>query len=343
MSNEIRILYPDVLSVDEHAVERAIVPDGVIFDIYGGKDPADVPDEVWQRCDGMVTGIGMPIDESVIGRLGKCRIITRLGVGYDLIDAAAAGRKGIPVCNVPDYGTTEVADHAMAMLLSFTRGTAHYNEVLRDNPAEGWSYLTAPTTVRMAGKTLGVIGLGRIGTAAALRGKAFGMEVIAYDPLVADGHELAVGVRRVDSLADLLGEADFVTIHAPSTPETTNMIDASAVAAMKPGLILVNTARGQICDVDAIYDGLKSGQLGAVGLDVFPDEPVPEDYKLIKAWRAREPWLEGRFLASPHAAFYSAVGLQFLREKAVMTCVNYIRGGVLKNCVNQDSLATTGD
>ena len=183
---------------------------------------------------------------------------------------------------------------------------------------------------------MGILGLGRIGTACAMRARGFGMEVMFYDPYVPYGQEIALGFTRADSLAELLGGCDFVSIHAPMTDETAGMIDDAAVAAMKPGLILVNTARGGICDLDAIYDGLKSRQLGACGLDVLPDEPPDPDHKLIKAWRAQEDWIRRRFVITPHAAFYSPAGLKYLREKALLTCVNYIRDGVLKNCVNGD-------
>lgn len=335
---EIRILYPDVLSSDEHAVERAIVPEGVAFDVFAEREAGAIADEVWRNCTGMVTGIRMPIDDAVIERLESCRIITRLGVGYDLIDVVAAARHGIRVCNVPDYGTSEVADHAIALLLTFTRGTARYNEALRDDPEKGWDYQLSPAQMRLRGKTLGIIGLGRIGTAAAIRGKGFGLEVAFYDPYIPYGQEIALGVTRAETLAELLGTADFVTIHAPLTDETHNMIDAEAVAAMKRGLILVNTARGGIIDLDAVHDGLKAGTIGALGLDVFPTEPAPAEHPLIKAWRMREPWIEGRFIATPHAAFYSPTSLKELREKAVMTCVDYLKDGKLRNCVNASLL-----
>jgi lactate dehydrogenase-like 2-hydroxyacid dehydrogenase len=335
---EVRILYPDVLSTDDHAVERAAVPAGVAFDIHNERDPAAIPGEVWQGCHGMVTGIRMPVDKDVIQRLDSCRIITRLGVGYDLIDIAAAGARGIAVCNVPDYGTTEVADHAIALLLSFTRGVARYNEAFRADPEAGWDYQIPPTVKRHGELTFGVIGLGRIGTAAAMRAKAFGMTVIFFDPYVPDGQELALGIGRVRALADLLGQADLVTIHAPLTDDTRHLIDARAVAAMKPGLILANTARGPIIDLDAAYDGLKSGQLGALGLDVFDLEPPPADHPLIRAWRDGEDWVSGRFLVTPHAAFYSPTSVVDLRRKAVMTCVDFFTAGTLRNCVNRDLL-----
>lgn len=335
--SDLTILYPDVLSTDDNAVERELLPD-VDFEVHGGRAVSDVDDAVWAGADAMVTGIGMPIDEQVFEKASNLKVICRLGVGYDLIDVAAAGRRGVRVCNVPDYGTAEVADHAMALLLAFTRGVARYSEAFRDDPEDGWDYRLSPLQVRMRDKTMGIIGLGRIGTACAQRARGFGMDVVFYDPYVPYGQEIALGFTRAESLAELLGAVDFASIHTPATEETEKLINAEAVAAMKPGLILVNTARGTIIDLDAVYEGLKAGTIGGLGLDVFPEEPAPADHPLLQAWRAREEWIEGRFLASPHAAFYSPTSLREMREKAVMTCVEYLRNGKLKNCVNAEHL-----
>jgi len=333
-----RILYPDSLFADEAAVERVVAGQRAALQFYSESDPARIPDTVWRRAQGLVTGLTMPIDERVMRRLDSCRIITRMGVGYDLIDTAAAARRGIAVCNVPDYGTNEVADHAIALLLGFTRGIVRYNDSVRSDAATGWDYLKAPSVVRLAGKTLGIIGLGRIGTATALRAKAFGLSVQAYDPYLPDGQELALGVQRIAGLKPLLGGVDFLSIHCPLTPETRGLIDGEAVAAMKKGLVLINTARGPICDLKALHAGLRSGQLGAVGLDVLPSEPPPADHPLIKAWRDGAEWLAGRLIITPHAAFYSPAGMKFLREKALLTVVDYLSTGVLRNCVNRERL-----
>ena len=138
----IQILYPDVLSADNHAVERSISGNDVEFAIFNEREPGKISSSVWSGCQAMVTGISMPIDAKVISLLEECRIITRLGVGYDLIDIVAAGRAGIAVCNVPDYGTNEVADHAIALLLSFTRGIPQYTETYRADPDKGYVIAT---------------------------------------------------------------------------------------------------------------------------------------------------------------------------------------------------------
>lgn len=336
----IRILYPDAKSVDDFAFERAVVPDGVELIQCDATEVSAIPDDVWRDADAMVTGIRMPIDDRVFERATNCRIITRLGVGYDMIDTAAAARHGIRVCNVPDYGTTEVADHAIALLLSLLRGVVRYDQAFRDDDAEGWSFRHAPFVKRLSEVRLGVVGIGRIGTTAALRAKAFGMSVGFYDPYVPGGYELALGVDRIDKLADLLADADAITVHTPLNEETRHLIGADAVAAMKPGVVLVNTARGGVVDLDAVYDGLKQDKIGAVGLDVFETEPPSPDHALIKAWRAAEPWLQGRCVITPHAAFYSPTAIRVMREKAVMSCVNYLTDGLLRNCVNSDLLNT---
>ena len=334
----IQILYPDRLSADDHAVERAMVGDSVQFATFNESDPKQIPTEIWASSQALVTGITMPIDKDVIALLSSCKIITRLGVGYDLIDIRAASAAGIVVCNVPDYGTNEVADHAIALLLSFTRGVPQYTEAYRENPDKGWDYKITPAMTRMTGKYFGVIGLGRIGTAAAMRAKGFGMNVIAYDPFVPYGQELALNVERAYNLDQLLAAADFISIHTPATDLTHHLINHETVSKMKPGVILINTARGPICELDAIYRGLKSGHIGAAGLDVFDPEPPNSDHPLMLAWRGREDWIEGRFAATPHAAFFSPTSSQLLREKALQTCLDYLQNNELRNCVNGDHL-----
>ena len=333
-----KVLYPDVLSADNNAVERAISGDEVEFRIHNESDSGKIADEIWSSSHAMVTGLSMPIDAAVVNKLKECKIIARLGVGYDLIDTVAAGAKGIAVCNVPDYGTNEVADHALALLLSLTRGISQYTETYRNSGRDGWDYKITPVMTRMVGKRFGVVGLGRIGTAAAMRAKGFGMNVIAYDPFVAHGQELALQIERTSSLEDLLASADFISIHTPLTEGTHHLIDEAAVSKMKTGVILVNTARGGICDLDAIYGGLRSGKIGAAGLDVFEQEPPDDNHPLISAWRAREDWIEGRFVATPHAAFYSPTSSRELREKAIMTCIDHLNTGELRNCVNLEFL-----
>jgi len=286
----------------------------------------------------MVVYHEVTIGEDVLQKARRCRIVVRAGVGFDNIDGAAAGARGVAVCNTPDYGTTDVADHAIALALTLLRGTARYDEALRADPVGNWRFREAPAVRRVRGQVFGVVGLGRIGTATARRARAFDLDLVFYDPLLPEGVDLALGIRRARSLEELLGQADIVSLHTPLTPETRRMIDAAAVAAMKPGAILVNTARGPVVDLDAVHDGLKSGKLAGAGLDVLPEEPPRAGERLIEAWRRGEEWIRGRLLVSPHAAFYSAAGFEDLRRKSMETAAAFLRDGSLRNCVNREYL-----
>ena len=330
------ILFPDSRS-SELDIERGITGPDVVM-LNPRKDRFDAIDiSAWESCDGIVVA-RIPIDAAVIAHLKRTRIVVRNGVGFDIVDLEACGQAGIAVCNVPDYGTTEVADSALAMMLAFARGTAACDAALRADLKGGWTHVHNVTARRLRGACFGVIGFGRIGTAAALRARAFGMQIAFYDPALPNGAELAFGFTRARTLAELLGLADVVTIHAPLTDETRAMINASAIAAMKPGSYLINTARGPICDTSALLEGLKSGKLAAVGLDVLPNEPATLNDPLVAAWRANEPWIRGRMLLNPHAGFFSPDAFVDLRRKAIETAYYYLRDGKLANCVNAEFL-----
>lgn len=332
------ILFPDARTADLAHEHEVVGPDVVLLNPR--KTTFDAIDlDMWETCDAVVVA-RVPIDAKAVSHLKRARIVVRHGVGYDIVDLEACGKAGIPVCNVPDYGTTEVADTAIAMMLTFARGTASLDAALRADLKGSWTHLPNVTGRRLRGACFGVIGLGRIGTAAALRARAFGMDVAFYDPFLPNGAELSFGFRRAGTLAELLRLADVVSIHTPLTAETNRMIDASAVAAMKPGAYLINTARGPICDTGALLEGLKSGKLAAVGLDVLPKEPAALADPLVAAWHANEPLIRGRMLLNPHSGFYSPDSFVDLARKAVETAYFYLRDGRLQNCVNTEYLAS---
>lgn len=333
----LRVLYPDASFRGAPDIERRTAGDDVEIEVHriGALEP--VSRESWAACDAVIM-TRMVFGETELRKAPRCRIVVRMGVGYDTVDLEACGRRGVAVCNVPDYGTTDVADHAIAMMLTLSRGTACYNDTLRADPAGGWRYDAPPTVRRLRGGTFGVIGLGAIGTAAALRARAFGMTVRFYDPYIAAGRDLALGFERDLTLDALLAASDVVTIHAPLTDETRNMIDAHAVAQMRPGTLLINAARGPIVDTSAVLEGLKSGAIAGVGLDVLPKEPPDLGDPLIAAWRADETWIRGRVILSPHAAFYCAASFEDQRRKSIETALHYLRDGVLRNCVNEQHL-----
>ncbi|PTM39508.1 C-terminal binding protein [Bosea sp. 124] len=329
----LKILVPDA-HLRDLDVERGVSGHRLDYIVYDETDPAAIPDENWRSCDALLVWHRMKITADVVAKLERCRLIVRVGVGYDNVDGAACRKKGIPLSNVPNYGTTEVADHALAMLLYLTRGLGTYEKRLKADLVTGFLAEDAPVVRRIRGATFGAIGMGRIGTAIARRAAGFDMRVIYVDPSLPEGHELGLGIERVRTQAELLQRSDIVSLHVPLSDATRNIIGAPELAQMKPGSILINVARGGLVDVDALHDALKSGHLAAAGLDVFPKEPPVPAPALLEAWRAEAPWLAGRFVASPHAAFYSEAGYLDMRTFSAEILLEFLFHGRLRNNVN---------
>lgn len=331
-----------ILKVNTYAPDtplyQAFGPD-VVFDIHraGAETPEPPSLEQCRAADAVINcaaslPIGVPAEA-----FDRCRIVVREGVGYDTLNLAEWSARDVPVCNVPDYGTTEVADHALALLLAIARGTSSYQEAVRDH-TDRWTYASAPRVRRLRGQTFAVLGLGRIGLATARRAAAFDMKVIFYDPYLPNGAELAAGYERVRSLDEAMARADILSVHTPLTEETRGMVGAASLAKAKPELIVINTARGPIVDLDALAEALKAGRIAGAGLDVLPKEPADSDHPLIQAFRAREDWTDGKLVLTPHSAFYSPSALDDMQRKAIEVIVTYLREGVLMNCVNKEFL-----
>jgi phosphoglycerate dehydrogenase-like enzyme len=262
------------------------------------------------------------LGETTFSRAPRCKCVVRAGVGFNNVDLESATRHGIVVCNVPDYGTEEVADHAIMLLLAVVRRLIPSHNAIRDGT---WHYSTAVGTPRLRGKTLGIIGCGRIGSATALRAKALGLEVVFYDPLVKEGTDKALGIRREHVLDELLAQSHFVSLHCYLDPTTRHLINAQTIAKMRPGAILINTARGPIVDQNALVDALDSGQLYGAGLDVVEREPLDDE-------RLR---FHPRIIFTPHSAFYSVEGFIELRTKAAEEIRRVLRGEAPWNPVNR--------
>ena len=273
------------------------------------------------------------VTQATISRLRCCRLIVRCGVGYDNVDYAFARTRGIPVANVPDYGNEEVADSAIGLMLALTRGIARQNTRLR-RPGADWRFDHVKPLYRLRGRTLGIVGLGRIGSAVALRAKALGMDVAFYDPYKGDGYDKALGVRRVETLEALLGESFVVSCHCPLTPETHHLLNASSIEQMPMGSYLINTSRGGVVDVTAIPGAIASSRLAGAGIDVLPLEPPPEDHPLLVAWRNPEHPAFERVILNAHNAFYSEQGLRDMRVKGSEACRRALLGLPLRNVVN---------
>lgn len=268
-----------------------------------------------------------------IDRLERCRVIVRPGVGYDGIDCVAARERGIPVCNVPDYGTEEVADSALGMALALTRGTHLLNSRLRRGIGD-WNADQAAPVPRLRGRSFGIVGCGRIGTAAAIRAKAFGFDVLFFDPYLPDGYEKALGIRRVRSLEELLRQSHVVSLHCPLTEETRGLVAAAEIALMPSGSFLVNTARGGVVDTRAVVDSLSAGHLAGAGIDVLEQEPPPEDSALLVAWKNPDHPAHDRLILNPHTAFYCEEGCEEFRTKGAQEVLRALQGEALRNVVN---------
>jgi D-3-phosphoglycerate dehydrogenase/C-terminal binding protein len=285
-----------------------------------------------EEADAIILYHCLTISKDTIARLKNCKLIVRAGVGIDNVDYRFARTCGIPVVNIPDYGSEDVADSALAMMLSLMRGTHFLNSRLRSNLGS-WSYTQAQPLFRLRNKKIGIIGLGRIGTAMALRAKALGMEVGFYDPHKQDGYDKALGIKRVEKLEALLEVSKVISLHCPLTEETHHLINAETLTSMPQGSFLINTARGAIVDTTAIPEALKSKMLAGVGIDVLEQEP-PFNGGIIKAWQDPEHPAYHRLIINPHAAFYSEEGLQEIRQRSAQACRNAIEGNPLRNLVN---------
>ncbi len=331
------ILWPDMRWSEERTIEQdSVAPDGeaVFFD---GHD--QVPAEMWAAADALISVTDVP--DEYLPQLERCRILVTPKVGFDNLDTARWGQRGIPVCNVPDYGTQEVADHALALLLSLIRCIPMHNRRLAADPITNWQPRENPLSRRLSRSVCGVVGLGRIGTAFTVRAKALGLDVVIYDPYQPNGSELALNVRRAESLTELFAQSDIVSIHAPLSDETRGMINAEVLAAAKQDLILINSARGPIVDVDALHDAMHSGRVRAAGLDVLPEEPPNLERPLLKAWAAGEPWLQDRLLITPHSAFSTPESVYDMRFKGGQLAMRYLTEGRLENCVNAEHLVAS--
>jgi D-3-phosphoglycerate dehydrogenase len=329
----LKVLVPDA-HLRDLDVERGVSGDKLDYVVFDETDPSAIPDEIWRSCEAVLVWHRMKVGADVVAKLDNCRLIVRVGVGFDNVDGAACRARGIPLSNVPNYGTTEVADHALAMLLHLVRGLGTYEARLKADPVAGFLAENVPVVRRIRGATFGAIGMGRIGTAVARRAAGFDMNVIYVDPYQPEGHDLGLGLERVRTLEELLRRSDIVSLHVPLSEDTRNLIGAAEFAMMKPNSIFINIARGGLVDIDALHDALKSGHVAAAGLDVLPKEPPTPLPALLEAWRNNDSWLAGRLVVTPHAAFYSDAGYLDMRTFSAEILLAYLFDGRLRNNVN---------
>ncbi|HYZ21075.1 MAG TPA: C-terminal binding protein [Rhodopila sp.] len=331
------VLYSEKIYPDDTVERRIYGPDVRVIFPAGTESLADLSDADCAAADGLMI-LRYKVTAKDLERFPKLRAICRMGVGYDNLDRAAAADRGIMILNVPDYGTTEVADHAMALALALRRGLLLHHELQRASPPARWGYVDDPLIRRSSVQTFGIVGMGRIATAVALRAKAFGFRVVFHDPYLPNGVELGLGVERVPTLEALLRQTDTLSVHTPLTRETRGLLGMKELSLLPKGAVVVNTARGPIIDIDALATLLKNGHLAGVGLDVVPVEPPVEPVpELMRAYRAREDWTLGRLIITPHSAFYTPQAWDDIRTKSAETMRAALLGPHPQNVIPPDS------
>jgi D-3-phosphoglycerate dehydrogenase len=249
----------------------------------------------------------------LLRQLERCKVIGRFGLGVDNIDIKTAVELGITVTYVPDYCMAEVSDHAMALILALARKVPFSNALVQGGR---WEMPAVAPLRRLAGQVLGLIGFGHIPRALVPKAKAFGLTVVAHDPYVSPDVLAALGVAGV-SFDDLLARSDFISVHAPLTPQTRGLVNAAAFARMKPGALIVNTARGPLIDETALIAALDSGHLGGAALDVVATEPLAKDSPLLH---------RDNVILTPHTAFYSVEALNELQTKCASDVARVLSG-----------------
>jgi D-3-phosphoglycerate dehydrogenase len=277
-------------------------------------------------CEGLIVRSATKVTAELMDAAKNLRVIGRAGVGVDNIDVPAATARGVVVMNAPDGNTITTAEHTIALLVALARSVPQANTSLKSGKWERKNFVGT----ELQGKTLGIVGLGRIGKIVASRARALGMKIVAYDPFIATDQSRDLEIESA-SLDEVLSRADFLTIHTPLTPETRGLINAGALAKMKRGARVINCARGGLIDEGALYDAIKSGQIGGAALDVFEQEPPPSDHPLISL---------NQVIATPHLGASTTEAQEGVAFTVAEQMRDYLLHGTLRGAVNVPALGT---
>lgn len=319
-----KVIVLDKLSQDGLA-QLAAAP-GVEYEERIGLAGDDLREALTQ-FDGAICRSGVKITAGVLEGNRRLKAIVRAGVGTDNIDKQAATRLGIVVMNTPTGNTISTAEHAFALMLALSRNVAPaYAEVKQDRFKEARKKFIG---AQLADKTLGIIGLGRIGQEFAKRAQAFQMRLLGYDPFISPARADELGIELVPTVKEMLPQIDYLTVHTPLIPETENLIDHEAVGLLKQGARLINAARGGIYNEEALAEGLRCGKLGGVALDVFVNEPPPADHPLLSM---------DNFICTPHLGASTEEAQAQVALEAVQLLVNYLTTGEIRHAVNTAAL-----
>ena len=301
--------------------EGILCPQGHQIAAWKEKHSALQLSELLADADAVITQFA-PLTADVIQSMQRARVIVRYGIGVDNVDLLAAKARGIPVCNVPDYCIDEVADQTLAFMLATTRQVLSNCHAVREGR---WGLATPLEQMRtLRDLTVGLVGFGRIGREVAARLQPFHCRVLVHDPAVTDEAVEKSGCHSA-RMDQLFAESDLISLHCPSMPQTRGMINRDSLSAMKQGAILINVARGDLIDSDALCEALLKKHLSAAALDVFTPEPIPSDHPLLQ--------MENVIFAS-HIASCSVRAVRTLRETAATIAAMALRGEPLPNIVN---------
>ncbi|MDB4767046.1 phosphoglycerate dehydrogenase [bacterium] len=315
-----------IIVLDDIAAEGLAILDaaeGIEYEIRT-KLAGDELKQALSEFDGAVCRSGVKITAESLEGNKRLKVIVRAGVGTDNIDKEAASRLGVVVMNTPTGNTVSTAEHAMALMLGLSRNLAPAHASLKGGAWDRKKFQGS----QLSGKTLGVVGLGRIGQEVAFRAKAFGMDIVGFDPFLSKERAAELGIRKVEAVADLLPEIDYMTVHTPLTPETKGLISTEQIKQLKKGVRLVNCARGGIYDEAALVEGLKSGHLGGVALDVYSSEPCTDSPLFGMP----------NVLCTPHLGASTEEAQIGVAVEAVELCCNYLSTGEIRSAVNTISL-----
>ncbi|XP_046361073.1 C-terminal-binding protein-like isoform X1 [Haliotis cracherodii] len=325
------------------SIEMPILKDVATVAFCDAQSTTEIHEKVLNEAVGALMWHTITLTKEDLEKFKSLRVIVRIGSGYDNIDVKAAGEMGIAVCNVPGYGVEEVADSTMCLILNLYRRTYWLaNMVKEGKKINGPEQLrdAAQGSARIRGDTLGIVGLGRVGTAVAIRAKVFGFNVIFYDPYLADGIEKSLGITRVYTLQELLFQSDCVSLHCNLNEHNHHLINDYTIKQMRPGkyegAFLINTARGGLVDEHALASALKDGRIRACALDVHENEPLNSLSGPLKD--------APNLICTPHASFYSEQSVTELREMAAGEIRRAILGRIpdsLRNCVNKEYFTPT--
>jgi D-3-phosphoglycerate dehydrogenase len=297
---------------------------GFVVEKRPGLPPSELR-EALKDCEGLIVRSETKVTPDLLDSANTLRVIGRAGVGVDNIDVTAATIRGIVVMNAPDGNTITTAEHTIALLISLARSIPQASSSLKSGRWDRKKFIG----VELEGKTLGIVGLGRIGRVVASRARALGMQIVAYDPFISPEHARDLEIELA-SLDDVYGRADFLTVHTPLTPETRGLIDREAISKMKKGARIINCARGGLVDEQALYDAIANGAIAGAALDVFVQEPPPADHQLLQ--------LE-QVIATPHLGASTKEAQEGVAFTVAEQMRDYLLTGALRGAVNVPAIS----